>query len=121
MYVELFDGNGVRTSSSATAVRGSGATGVTAQANCVGTRRMRLTTRGDLMARLADATGLRTLILVLWTLTRCTGGDSCAICITPPPMMAPPHAQAQSFASANLTDIIPNPVSSERPLSVPLI
>lgn len=47
-----------------------------------------------------------TFFLALCTLT-CAGGWS-AICTAPPPISAPPHVHAHSFAKAIRTDIIPD-------------
>jgi hypothetical protein len=45
------------------------------------------------------------------TFAWCTRGLGCCVtCIAPPPMIAPPHAQAQSFAKAILTDMTSYPV-----------
>lgn len=58
-----------------------------------------------LTMRLAGARWAMRLALALCTLA--TWGLGCALvaCIAPPPMTAPPQAQAQSFARAILTDI----------------
>lgn len=36
-------------------------------------------------------------------------GCACVACMAPPPMTAPPHAQAQSFVSAIRTDMANHP------------
>ena len=50
---------------------------------------------------------LRAFTFFFATLYTCAGGAS-ATCIAPPPMSAPPQVQAQSFAKAMRTDIIPD-------------
>jgi len=66
-------------------------------------RRARFTVRRVFGARCAVATGLR-IFLTLVGCAYCARG-AWATCIAPPPMIAPPHAHAQSFASAIFTDI----------------
>ena len=60
------------------------------------------------------ATG-RTACLVMWRLidTRSAAWVS-ATCTAPPPMIAPPHAQAHNFAKAIRTDMIVFPVWTSR-------
>lgn len=83
-----------------------------AQAWVVTVRVMRFTTR---RAGARAAMRLRGAFLTLWVLTYAVFGWLVA-CIAPPPMTAPPQAQAQSFASAIRTDItlIPYPIEEMR-------
>jgi hypothetical protein len=66
--------------------------------------------RTTLRTRLTLRTGVRCAILRAFTfflaiLCTCAGGVSATV-IAPPPISAPPHVQAQSFAKAMRTDII---------------
>ncbi len=77
---------------------------------------VRVTTRRTVRWRETRCTArFVTARLVIARLVICRCGDDSATCTAPPPMIAPPHAQAQSFASAIFTDMPSQSSPSPKP------